>query len=172
MMLTPERLALLDAKAEPNDHRTVYLQASELHELLDLLAEKDAEVERLQAGREVEQEMLRNALPIIAERDSLRARLVAVEDELDRVGLTLYGANQKLAAVGALLDRTQPLWRHKGCWLTTQTVLAVDLRALLAEPTSNEPQSSPNFDAPGPDPGGGVVLTDEEFAAFLKAAKG
>ena len=43
--------------------------------------------------------------------------------------------------------------------------------AALAEPTSSEPQSESKFDAPGPDPDGGLDLTDEEFAAFLKAAK-
>ena len=79
------------------------------------------------------------------ERDGLRARLAAVEAT---PGLHLGYA-----------EYTPPGLTPEGD------------RAALAEPTSNEPQSGSKFDAPGPDPDGGVDLTDEEFAAFLKAAK-
>ena len=87
------------------------------------------------------------------ERDGLCARLV---EGLDAV----RAMDERLIDEGLLAPYTESLD-------------ASLIRAALAtEPTSNEPQSSPKFDAPGPDPDGGLDLTDEEFAAFLKAARG
>lgn len=56
---------------------------AEVYRLRGLLGERDAEIERLRAGREIEREMLRSALPIIAENDSLRASLAAASELLD-----------------------------------------------------------------------------------------
>lgn len=124
-----------------------------------------AEIERLGDTEKAQGVMIRELERLNTELNNELGTAVQVL-KLERDAL-----RGQVAAVGALLDKTEPKWRHKGCWLTTQTVLAVDLRAALDEPTSSEPQSEPKFDAPGPDPDGGVDLTDEEFAAFLKAAK-
>ena len=84
--------------------------------------------------------------------------------KLERAGL-----RARLAAVEAVAadHMTGPISGTVTDWVPLDELLDA-----LDEPTSNEPPSSPNFDAPGPDPNGGIDLTDEEFAAFIKAAKG
>ena len=78
------------------------------------------------------------------------------------------GLRDRLAAVEAVADdhMTGPISGTVMDWVPLDELLDA-----LAEPTSNEPPSESNLDAPGPDPDGGLDLTDEEFAAFLKAAK-
>ena len=103
------------------------------------------------------------------EKAGLLRLLAAVEDPAAYWEERCSRAEDRLAAVEAWLGDLESSRARGDAWTRD---MVRDGRAVLAEPTSNEPQGESKFDAPGPDPDGGVDLTDEEFAAFLKAAKG
>ena len=79
-----------------------------------------------------------------------------IEELIDR---SSFGAPEAKAARASVSDEV------------AARVVARSKELRADAPPSSEPQSESKLGAPGPDPEGGVDLTDEEFAAFLKAAK-
>ncbi|MBK5248126.1 MAG: hypothetical protein JJE50_01630 [Actinomycetales bacterium] len=100
------------ARAERDEH------AQARSDLTVVLRDAFAEVERLRAGREVEQQMLRNALPALAERDALAATVARVkalaEDLIGAPGSRRWGYRQETTVRTIQADLHAALNPEKG----------------------------------------------------------
>lgn len=149
MSITPERLNELRALAEDYEDAMMCsgIVGDELLALLDLIAEKDAEVERLDAtifkiGRRADLALaeVERLLGELANVDEVIGALQADHDaEVRSWAMKLSDAlrerdrlNKTLAAVEALAYELVPKWRDKGTWITTQTVKLSRLLTALA----------------------------------------